>query len=280
MYESKIIEFKGMPLFQKAKFEPHFVMEGEIKDFACFFYMTKGTMYSYDARGLHMTSSKEAVMKQCGNYVQKYQSDDHSEGCEAIAIYLYPDLLKEIYKDEVPSFLKTKEEAPIPKKFIGNQLIEQYMNNLSIYFEDPDAFDEELGIIKLKELMIILLKSENHQDIRMLLSEVFANVNVKFKDAIEHNYLNNLSMEELAFICNMSLSSFKREFKKVFNDTPAKYIKNKRLDHAASLLLKCDDSITEIAFNSGFVDVTTFSASFQDKFKTSPSKFRLNQIGN
>ncbi|GAB5416884.1 MAG: hypothetical protein Crog4KO_17510 [Crocinitomicaceae bacterium] len=280
MYDSKIIEFKGMPLFQKAQFKPPYLMQGEIKDFACFFYMTKGTLTSYDTRGIHTISAREAILKNCGNYVQTYHGEAATDECEAVAVYLYPELLKTIYKNEVPSFLTENHSIPVPKKLVGNQLIEQYMNNLAIYFESPESFDEELGILKLKELMLILLKSENHESIRKLLSEIFAQVNVKFKQTIENNIFNPLGMDQLAFICNMSLSTFKREFKKTFGETPAKYIKNRRLNHAASLLSCSDDSITTIAYDSGFQDITTFSANFQEKFQVAPSKYRLTQNRN
>ena len=234
--DSKIIEFKGMPLFQKARFKPPMDMEGAIKEFACFFYMVEGSMLSYDSRGVHKLGEKEAVIKNCNNYVQRYVPKQESGECEAIAVYLYPELLKTIYKDEVPSFLDSGK-SPKPKNIIGNQLIEQYMNNLAIYFENPDALDEDLGILKLKELMMILLKSQNHVNIRKLLSEIFTPVNVEFKKTIKEHLFNQLSLEQLAFVCNMSLSAFKREFKKVFQESPAKYIKNQRLEHAASLIL-------------------------------------------
>ncbi|MEO9531358.1 MAG: AraC family transcriptional regulator [Crocinitomicaceae bacterium] len=276
--ESKIIEFKGMPLFQKATFQPPFVMQGTLKDFACFFYMLEGTMKSYDARGVHQISDKEAITKSCGSYVQKYVNSDESGKCEAIAIYLYPELLKEIYKNEVPGFL-SGATVQKPKKLIGNKLIEQYMSNLVVFFEEPEAIDEELGILKLKELIMILLRSENHNNIQQLLSDFFAPVNVKFKTAIEQNIFNPLSLEELAFICNMSLSTFKREFKKEYGETPARYIKERRLDHAASLIACGNDSITSISFDSGFQDITTFSDSFQKKYGLSPSKYRLTFLG-
>lgn len=276
MIESKVISFKGMPLFQKASFKAPFFIQDELKEVACFFYIVQGTMTSYDVRGLHRTSRRNAILKNCGRYIQEFTADEHEHECEAIAVFLYPALLKEIYKHEVPSFLPI-EEVPVPKKLIGNQLVEQYMNNLSIYFEEPDSFDEELGILKLKELMLILLKSENHLNIRKLLSEIFSPVNVALKEAIENNLYNNLGLEQLAFLCNMSLSKFKREFKKNFADTPARYIKNRRLQAAEKRLLTTDDSITEIAFSLGFVDISTFSAVFQEKFQISPSKYRLNQ---
>lgn len=277
MYTDTVIPFRGMPLFQKARFKSPFIMQGAIQDFACFFYMTEGTMASFDGRGKHHINSKEAVLKHCGNYVQEYIADTDSNECEAIAVYLYPELLKEIYKDEVPSFLKSDVAIPNPKKFIGNKLIEQYMNNLALYFESPETLDEELGILKLKELMMILLKSENHVQIRTLLSDIFTPVNVKFKDAIERNIFNHLSTDQLAFICNMSISTFKRVFKKNFETSPAKYIKDRRLQHAASMLVCTNENISAIAYDSGFQDVTTFSAIFHEKYKTAPSKYRLDQ---
>ena len=127
---------------------------------------------------------------------------------------------------------------------------------------------------------MILLKSQRHKDIRKLLSEIFTPTNIEFKEAIEKNIFNPLSLDQLAFICHMSLSTFKREFKKIFDDTPARYIKNKRLEHAAHRLVCHRDPIAAIAFDSGFQDVTTFSASFQEKFKISPKNYRLSQIRN
>lgn len=279
MNESKVIFFKDMPLFQRARFQSPFTMEGELEDIACFFYVTQGTMTSYDPRGVHQTQQYNAILKNCGRYVQSFTSDQDAQVCEAIAVYLYPKLLKEIYREEVPSFLTVTGTHP-PKKLIGSQLVEQYMNNLSIYFESPDAFDEELGVLKIKELILILLKSENHLNVRQFLSEMFTPVNVELKQVIENNLFNPLSLEQLAFICHMSLSTFKREFKKSFAETPARYIKQRRLKEAKKRLLTTEDSITEIAFSLGFVDVSTFSANFQAAFQQSPSQYRVNHKGD
>ncbi len=283
--ESNIIEFKGMPLFQKARFRPPMDMDGAIKDFACFFYMVQGSMQSFDSRGKIDLGEKEAVLKNCNNYVQRYVAAEGSEECEAIAIYLYPELLKTIYKNEVPSFIQKEgsqtnqpNKPTPPKKLIGNQLVEQYMSNLVLYFEQPEALDEELGILKLKELMLILLKSQNHENIRKLLSDIFRPVNAVFKETIEKNMFNQLSLDQLAFICHMSLSTFKREFKKVYNESPARHIKTRRLEEAALRLLCNNDSVSAIAFDVGFQDITTFSASFSEKYATSPKNFRLTQI--
>ena len=274
--DNNIITFRGMPLFQKAKFKTPFTMDGELENLACFFYIVKGGMHSVDSRGVHKIGEKEALAKNCGSYVQTFLSSETSDSCEAIAVYLHQDILKEIYRDEVPSFIKKDGNKP-PEKFVANELIDQYMANLFIYFKNPDMLDEDLGVLKLKELVHILLKSERYLDVQNMLSELFSSITVKFEQAVENNLLNNISLEQLAFVCNMSLSTFKREFKKVFKETPARYIKVRRLEHAAGLLVSKNDAISEIAFESGFQDVTTFSANFQSHYHISPSKYRLDQ---
>ncbi len=95
---------------------------------------------------------------------------------------------------------------------MANALVEQFMSNLALYFEDPEWLDEDLGILKLKELMMTLLAPENHQNIRKLLSEIFSPTEIAFVQTIEKNLFNPLKIEQLAFICHMSLSTFKREF--------------------------------------------------------------------
>ncbi|MEO0403824.1 MAG: hypothetical protein AAF193_03035, partial [Bacteroidota bacterium] len=131
MHDSKIIEFRGKPLFQKAKFKAEEIMQGSFSDFACFFYMLKGDLVSYDKRGLHRLEEKNAIVKNCGHYITKYFPKDNTGYCEAIAIYLYPDLLKEVYKNEVPSFLDQAEIKP-SRKMLANELVEQFVTNITL----------------------------------------------------------------------------------------------------------------------------------------------------
>ncbi|WP_278021379.1 helix-turn-helix domain-containing protein [Flavobacterium ginsengisoli] len=72
----------------------------------------------------------------------------------------------------------------------------------------------------------------------------------------------------------MSVSSFKREFAKIYNDTPANYIKVKKLEKATQLLQVSDQRITEIAFDCGFNDLANFTKSFTSKYNISPTNFR------
>ncbi|OJJ14929.1 hypothetical protein BKI52_40975 [marine bacterium AO1-C] len=274
LIEESTVEFQGRPLFQRARFKTPFQVAGKMEDMACLFYMIEGAYEVFDTHGAVRIGSKEALLKKCGSYVAHLKKGDW----DGIVIFFYPDILHEIYKYQTPSFLDNQTQTIQPKKMIGNELLHKFIQGLSIYFENPDLMDEELALLKIKELILILLKSEQYQNIRQFIATLFTPEKLHFTSAIESNLYNNLSLEELAFICHKSLSSFKREFKKIYNDTPAHYIKEKRLESAAQLLCSTNHSIADIAFEVGFQDVTTFSASFREKFNNSPTKYRLNQI--
>jgi AraC-like DNA-binding protein len=78
----------------------------------------------------------------------------------------------------------------------------------------------------------------------------------------------------LAKLCNLSLSSFKREFKKVFDDSPANYILSAKIKKAKELLAISDLPINEIAYETGFNDPLYFTRQFKKKVGNSPSAYR------
>ena len=95
---------------------------------------------------------------------------------------------------------------------------------------------------------------------------------------INRHLFENLTVKELAFLTHLSLSSFKRKFKEIYQTTPAKYIKTKRLEKAAELLKYSSKSITEISFDCGFGDSKVFAKVFKIQFDTSPSLFRKKHL--
>jgi AraC family transcriptional regulator, exoenzyme S synthesis regulatory protein ExsA len=74
----------------------------------------------------------------------------------------------------------------------------------------------------------------------------------------------------------MSVSTFKRTFQSLFQDTPANYIKMKRLERAKELLGMSTLTVSEIAFQTCFHDVAHFSRSFKATYHCSPSAYRLS----
>lgn len=137
---------------------------------------------------------------------------------------------------------------------------------------------DDILILKLKEIIILLSQTKNAGAIQLILSQLFSPTTYSFKQIIEAHLFSPISITELSDYCNLSLSSFKREFAKLYNDTPANYIKNKRLEKAAELLQVSNKRVTDIAFDCGFNDLANFTKSFHDKYQLTPTNYRLDQI--
>ncbi|HEX7764059.1 MAG TPA: helix-turn-helix transcriptional regulator, partial [Cellvibrio sp.] len=95
------------------------------------------------------------------------------------------------------------------------------------------------------------------------------------------NYLlsrfdQNISLQELADHCCVSVFHFSRIFKTIMQQSPYKYLSSIRLAHAKMLLETTHLPITQIAFQCGFNSLEQFSNTYRQFFNTSPAHYRKN----
>ncbi len=93
-------------------------------------------------------------------------------------------------------------------------------------------------------------------------------------DYIIENVNREISIDELASLCNISRFHYIRTFKKCFGDTPYKYLMKVRLSIAKLLLENTNLPITEISSKSGFFTPNRFSEVFKQKVKLTPTEYR------
>lgn len=85
-----------------------------------------------------------------------------------------------------------------------------------------------------------------------------------------------LTIDILAEQCDLSTSRFAHLFTETVSLTPMKFIESMRITKARQLLEMTQNSIAEIAEQTGFSSVVYFTARFSELVKTSPAKFRKN----
>ena len=104
----------------------------------------------------------------------------------------------------------------------------------------------------------------------------------RMQDVFEYtmgNYNQDISLEKIAYVANMTKNAFCKYFKKRTNKTYFSFLNELRIDHACKLLLdKRDYSISEISELSGFNNISNFNRQFKAFKKKKPSEFRI--IGN
>ena len=93
----------------------------------------------------------------------------------------------------------------------------------------------------------------------------------RFEQAILKGISSNISIDELADICCISASTFKRRFRERYSASPHKWFLGCRLDIAAMILRQTDVPTRYIASLCGFINVSHFIATFKRRFGTTPS---------
>lgn len=156
----------------------------------------------------------------------------------------------------------------------NNVILSTYFHSMLTYFSGNEKPSESLLEIKLKELIINILTSPDNPSLSAYFKFLFSSGKPAIQQIMDANFFYNLSLDEFAELCHRSLSSFKRDFQKLYNGTPGKWLMNKRLDRSAMLLKNSDLNITQIVFECGFEDVSHFSRAFKKNFGVSPIKFR------
>ncbi len=90
----------------------------------------------------------------------------------------------------------------------------------------------------------------------------------------EHYSDMNFEYQNLAEICGISYTYFKRLFRLVYSSSPHEYIKNLRMKRARELLRTPYISVTEVASACGYCDIYYFSKVFKEENKCTPSEYR------
>ena len=92
---------------------------------------------------------------------------------------------------------------------------------------------------------------------------------------LENNYTVDFPISELAKMCNMSETHFRRVFKKYKNMSPVKYRNQLRLNHAKKMLETGLYTVSEVAEIVNFSDVAYFSNCFKREFNINPSEIHI-----
>lgn len=277
--EHKTIHLFGKLLFEWALIMPPFKKLNPMPNEACFVHIRQGTYNSVSEDEFLTSYQGQSVLMKCGSYLSQMVSNPVTDMYETVAVHFHPDVLKKIYEKETPSFLLKKKTYAGSNMAIINASapIEKYIEDILFYFDHPQLANEDILVLKTKEIILLLMQSKDASSVRHILENLFSKRTVTFKKIIESHIFSDITVGELAQLNNMSLSSFKRTFKKTYHTSPSQYINAKRLQKSKELVAISDLSINAIAYDCGFKTTSHFSKKFKQEYGVSPKVFRLNQ---
>lgn len=137
------------------------------------------------------------------------------------------------------------------------------------YFDAGEKPSEEVLKLKMLEGVYVLLNTD-----RNLYASLFDFVEpwkIDILDYLNESYMFDLSMEEIASYTGRSLATFKRDFVKVSDLTPQKWIIKRRLEAAHDLIKSGKKRVTEACFDVGFKNLSHFSKIYKEAYGVAPS---------
>lgn len=178
-------------------------------------------------------------------------------------------MLKEFLKKHITTLSGHKKETPF---FIieNDHYITSYLNSLSTIDDNPSLFSDNFLSVKFEEIMLYLISKYGNSFSSYLQSLVVAKTS-PFREIVERNIYSNLKLEEIAFLCNMSLSTFKRHFINEYRSSPGKWLQEKRLQKAKTLLEQGNLKASDIYWEMGYNNLSNFSTAFKNRFGFSPT---------
>ncbi len=204
--------------------------------------------------------------------------EQHLEVDVCLLMLFIPDALM---RSTVRELNQTLSLAPVPSHSAGPALRVEHDAALDALFQSMRTYlaaeqkpSEPLVRLKFKELVMSVLTGGTNSELASYFHRIGASEAPLIAEVMEGNFRYNLSLEEYAKMCHRSLSSFKREFELQFHESPGKWLLHRRLSHSATLLRNSPMNVTEIAFESGFEDVSHFSRAFKARYGVPPMAYR------
>lgn len=94
---------------------------------------------------------------------------------------------------------------------------------------------------------------------------------------IQNNFQENLEISQIAASASISVSECLRCFRHTIDQTPIQYVRQYRIQKAAELLSDPTHSISDIAHQCGFQEMSYFSKIFRNQIGCTPSEYRKRE---
>lgn len=222
----------------------------------------------FDNSTLAIDNSNFLIMKSGHCLMTEKLSDNRNY--RSVLLFFSNEILSKFIRKNELNQKKLKEYKSV-YSFTYDEFIQRFVKSLVDISRLSKDFQKKMLEVKFEEIMIYLSEIYGSEFLYSL-SEKNNDTSQKFIQTVETNWINKLTLTELAFLCNMSVSTFKREFEKHYSESPIKWFQNKRLEYAHYLLYQKQKSSSEIYLDIGYENLSSFIQAYKIKYGITPKK--------
>ncbi|WP_289665500.1 helix-turn-helix domain-containing protein [Flavobacterium panacagri] len=224
----------------------------------------------FDNVALSIDPSKFIIMRS-GNCLMTEKRISDTSNYKSILLFFSNEMVRNFIR----KMESEKSESIEPKSvydFGYDDFLKRFVESLIDIAKLSKTVQIKLLEVKFEEIMLYLTAQYGTDFLYSLITNNNQTAQ-KFIRTIENSHLDKLTVKELAFLCNMSVSTFKREFEKHYSASPMKWFQNKRLEHA-HYLLNQEKSPSEVYFEAGYENLSSFSQAYKLKYGVTPREHK------
>ena len=152
---------------------------------------------------------------------------------------------------------------------VSDSLWSVYLDKIR-YINSASSYNKKLAVFQslLMDILVEFLNTEDtkNHDIPMWLEKAYSEMEKK------DNYISGLN--RFIELSGKSQEHLTRQMKKHYSKTPTEYINDLRLQESARMLVHTNESVLNIIFKSGFINVSYFIKLFKQKYSMTPNEYR------
>lgn len=242
------------------KVQTHFMM-----------YVVSGKVIVEESSKEYVVRKGECVFVRKDHRVKFTKNRDNGEPYQSVTLEFNRDLLKK-YFNKLTIDNRIEKAKPLNSSV---HLMEKspYLDSLFLsilpFFESNTQPRIEFIQQRFEEGLSTLL--EMNKSFYPTLFDFADPWKIDIMDFLNENYSYDLSMEEIASYTGRSLATFKRDFSKISNLTPQKWLIQKRLQKAYELIKEEGKKVSDVYYEVGFKNRSHFSSAFKKQYGFAPA---------
>lgn len=229
------------------------------------YLVSEGQAVIINSEEIHMGFSIESIY--CRSYAVIFHPD----------IFVLPntDICHKTYIQPIVEGIYRFPTHIIPDNDWQSEVLQNMRHIINCYLEKDFSYELQIKT-RILDIISILVRQKKFESSALDLtqnSQIKLNRLKDIVNYVENNFANEITIEQLANIANLSSDYFYKFFKQATNKTPLRYITEVRISKACKQLTSSEQNVAEIAFG----DVSFFIKTFSKIMGTTPRKYRLQR---
>ena len=171
-----------------------------------------------------LQQGQSLYLKKGAEIVQQYFDEEYC----MLGFFLSDELIKETYeelKGKVSLDRSRNHLEEVGFEVEHSPYLEGYYHSMLSYFRGINRPPDHMLVLKLKELLVNLMNCD--PVLTAYFDEIANSEKPSLHQVMEQNFCFNLKLEDYAELCHRSLSTFKRDFQKCYQESPGKWLQKK-----------------------------------------------------